>query len=164
MQAEDNKLNNSLSDIDEDILSIIDVDDENTGFVLDNISKKEIVDITDAKDDVVEYNPVDDMAFDVDFEYIRNNIKDVIKHGSVALERMILVAEQSEHPRAYEVVATLMKALVDANKDLISTHKQRDERSISSGGNVTNVQNNTVFVGSTKELSKIMRNKSIEED
>jgi hypothetical protein len=155
----------SLSDIDEDILSIIDVEDENMDFILEpNITKNEVIDITYDTKEVEEYDVLDDKSFDVDFEYIRNNIKDIITQGSVALERMILVAEQSQHPRAYEVVATLMKALVDANKDLLISHKQRDERTINSGGNVTNVQNNTVFVGSTKELSKIMRNKKNEEE
>lgn len=104
-------------------------------------------------------------AYELDFEYIRANLKDVIQNGSEALKSMIMVAKASNHPRAYEVVATLMNALVTSNKELLNSHKIKDERS---GGinKVTNVQNNTVFVGSTKEFSKMMREKAtnIEKD
>ena len=57
---------------------------------------------------------------DKDYEYARENFYNVIEKGTYALEEMLEVAKASEHPRAYEVVSTIMKTLVDANKDLVT--------------------------------------------
>ena len=59
----------------------------------------------------------DDQAAEKDYQYARENFYNVIEKGTHALEDMIEVARASEHPRAYEVVSTIMKTLVDANKD-----------------------------------------------
>ena len=86
-------------------------------------------------DDVVEGKviertvvPTDD-KMDKDYEYARSNFYNVIESGTEALEQMLDVAKASEHPRAYEVVSTIMKTLVDANKDLVkmSTDKLKVE-------------------------------------
>ena len=73
-------------------------------------------------DDVVEGKvvqrtevPTDD-KMNKDYEYARSNFYNVIESGTEALEQMLDVAKASEHPRAYEVVSTIMKTLVDANK------------------------------------------------
>jgi hypothetical protein len=102
-------------------------------------------------------------SFDKDFDFIRKNLKDVIASGTTALNRMILVANESQHPRAYEVVATLMKALADINKDLLDSHKKKYETNTLKGTtnntNTTNVQNNVIFSGSTSELAKLLKGK-----
>jgi hypothetical protein len=103
-------------------------------------------------------------SFDKDFDFIRKNLKDVIASGTTALNRMILVAHESQHPRSYEVVATLMKALSDINKDLLDSHKKKYETNMLKGtSNITNNQtNNTqniIFSGSTSELAKLLKNK-----
>lgn len=91
-----------------------------------------------------------------DVIHARRNIKDLIYRGSSSLEDLLDVAKASEHPRAYEVAANLIKTLVDANKELaelkfkedkISNEKFVDNRSI----------NNYTFVGSTSELLKLMK-------
>lgn len=97
-----------------------------------------------------------------DFEQARTNIKEIIDKGQNVLDDMIALAKASDHPRSYEVAATLIKTLVDTNKDLLELHKKRKElkgkqEQVSSA--TTNVQNNTVFVGSGVELLEMLKNK-----
>lgn len=91
-----------------------------------------------------------------DYKYARENFYNVIEKGTDALEQMLDVARASEHPRAYEVVSTLMKTLVDANKDLVelSDKKNHVPEEKNDSGNVTN---NNLFVGSTAELQKVLK-------
>lgn len=95
---------------------------------------------------------------DNDFTYARENFYNVIEKGTSALEDMLDVAKASEHPRAYEVVSTLMKTLVDANKDLVELGKKKAEADEKRDGPVsTQVTNNNMFVGSTAELQNLLR-------
>lgn len=94
-----------------------------------------------------------------DFTYARENFYNVIEKGTEALENMLDVARASEHPRAYEVVSTLMKTLVDANKDLV---KMGEERKKSKKADDTPeegkaVTNNNLFVGSTSDLQQMLK-------
>jgi hypothetical protein len=95
---------------------------------------------------------------DRDFQYARDNFYNVIENGTKALEEMMDLAKASEHPRAYEVVSTLMKTLVDANKDLVSmSEKKAEEQKAEEGGNSQQVTNNNLFVGSTAELQQMIK-------
>jgi ABC-type uncharacterized transport system substrate-binding protein len=116
-------------------------------------------------DDVVEGKIIErqeapvDQKVDKDYEYARANFYNVIESGTEALEQMLEVAKASEHPRAYEVVSTIMKTLVDANKDLVkmSTEKVKDESKGVATIDQNGVTNNNVFVGSTAELQKLVK-------
>ena len=92
---------------------------------------------------------------DIDYNYARENYYNLIERNQDAVEEMLEIAKQSEHPRAFEVVGQLIKSGLDANKELMSLHKTKKELSIekSSGVNV----NNAVFVGSTAELQKLLK-------
>ena len=94
---------------------------------------------------------------EVDYNYARENYYNLIERNQDAVEEMLEIAKQSEHPRAFEVVGQLIKSGLDANKELMSLHKTKKELSIekSSGVNV----NNAVFVGSTAELQKLLKAK-----
>ena len=94
---------------------------------------------------------------DIDYNYARENYYNLIERNHDAVEEMLEIAKQSEHPRAFEVVGQLIKSGLDANKELMSLHKTKKELSIekSSGVNV----NNAVFVGSTAELQKLLKAK-----
>jgi len=95
-----------------------------------------------------------------DFKYARENFYNIIETGTQALEQMLDVAKASEHPRAYEVVSTIMKTLVDANKDLVSmSEKKAKDQPKEENAQVTN---NNLFVGSTADLQKML--KDIRED
>jgi hypothetical protein len=95
---------------------------------------------------------------DTDYRYARENLYDIIENGSHALHELVEIAKSSEHPRAFEVVASLMKTLTDANKDLLEVQakvkKLKQEENIQSGpNNVTNA----LFVGSTTELQNMLK-------
>jgi hypothetical protein len=106
--------------------------------------------IVDAED----VAPQQDEESENDYKYARQNFYSVIENGTKALEDMLDVAKASEHPRAYEVVSTLMKTLIDANKDLVNLSEKRKEETEDSGS----VTNNNLFVGSTEQLQKMLKN------
>jgi len=95
-----------------------------------------------------------------DLEEARQNVKGVIETGDEALREMLEIAKQSEHPRAFEVVSTLMKTMLDANKDLadISTKKRFIKEEIAGPKEAaqTNVTNNNLIV-STADLLKMIK-------
>lgn len=97
---------------------------------------------------------------DNDYEYARQNIYQVIETGANALDNLAAVASQSQHPRAYEVLASMIKTLVEANKDLLNIRKTKMEIQRANEGPVeglggNKVQNN-LFVGSTADLQKFI--------
>ena len=95
---------------------------------------------------------------DIDYNYARENYYNLIERNQDAVEEMLEIAKQSEHPRAFEVVGQLIKSGLDANKELMGLHKTKKELSIEKGGHTTTV-NNAVFVGSTAELQKLLKGK-----
>jgi hypothetical protein len=101
--------------------------------------------------------PTDD-KMNKDYEYARSNFYNVIESGTEALEQMLEVAKASEHPRADVVVSTIMKTLVDANKDLVamSTKKVENEEKANPDSSKA-VTNNNLFVGSTNELQQLLK-------
>ena len=90
-----------------------------------------------------------------DYKYARTNFYNVIEKGTDALEQMLDVAKASEHPRAYEVVSTLIKTLIDANKDLVSLGETKRKESIPKDED-KKITNN-LFVGSTAELQQLLK-------
>ena len=96
-----------------------------------------------------------------DYQYVRQNLHDIIDKGSMSLDALLELAKASEHPRAFEVVGQLTKTLVDANKDLIEVQRKIKElkKDTVEKDNAKNVTNNNLFVGSTADLLKALRNK-----
>ena len=92
---------------------------------------------------------------DEDYEYIRNNLKDIIGKGSDALEGILELARDSDHPRAWEVVGQIMRQLAETNKDLIEL--QKDMKKIKDEEGAKKITQNAIFVGSTNELQKFLR-------
>ena len=112
-----------------------------------------------------EITPIEQAANE-DTEFARDNIKNLINKGSIALDNLLQVARESEHPRAYEVAATMIKNLSDSNKDLLDLQKKRKDLSPNNDSIVGNTKNmnidKAVFVGSTTELVKFLKNKQEE--
>ena len=100
----------------------------------------------------VDSNGKDD---DIDYNYARENYYNLIERNQDAVEEMLEIAKQSEHPRAFEVVGQLIKSGLDANKELMALHKTKKELSIEKGP--SQVTNQAVFVGSTAELQKLLK-------
>lgn len=125
---------------------------------LSEIFDVEPMEITEAPKQSTEIVVVNDKSsVEDDFAHARKNTKDLIKKADVALDNLLLVANQSEHPRAYEVAANLIKTLGDLNKDLLELQKKKkDLTGVKNEGGKT-VIDKAVFVGSTSELVKMIR-------
>jgi len=95
-----------------------------------------------------------------DIEMVRQNIASVIDIGKDAMYEMLEIAKQSEQPRAFEVVGTLMKTMLDANKDYadISSKKKYAKEEVNGPKEAaqTNVTNNNLIL-STADLLKMMK-------
>lgn len=93
-----------------------------------------------------------------DFQYTRANLYNIIETSSKALAHLAQIASQSQHPRAFEVLAALTKTIADANKELIKIHaeKQRLDNEDPSFKEPTTVTNN-LFVGTTAELDAMIK-------
>lgn len=95
-----------------------------------------------------------------DYDKSRGNLHDLLLKGQDALNYAIEVAKQSEHPRAFEVVGNLIKQLADVNQQLMDIHQQKQKLDTpgkaEASKQVTN--NNAIFVGSTSELAKMIKN------
>lgn len=105
---------------------------------------------------VIDQNP-NDVGIDEDYKFAKQNLKRIIDNGQMAMEELASIASVSESPRAFEVLSTLMKTMTEANKDLLNLRKQvKDLKGEEGTKNVTN--NNALFVGSTAELQKFLKN------
>jgi uncharacterized protein with von Willebrand factor type A (vWA) domain len=62
--------------------------------------------------------------FQKDYELVQSNLKDLIQNGNVALESALKVATESDSPRAFEVVAILLKTMADLNNNVLDVHKK----------------------------------------
>lgn len=113
---------------------------------------QELIEIPESKHQVEISDDVES-----DYEFARKNLYDVIGKGNQALDYLLELAKASEHPRAFEVVGQLTKTLVDANNNLLDIQKKVKELSReSSPQNVTNA----LFVGSTSDLQKLLKEKN----
>jgi hypothetical protein len=96
---------------------------------------------------------------DNDFEFARETLYDMICKGRDGVEEMLEVAKASEHPRAYEVLAKLIKDTADVSNQLLTLQKQKkdldkvDEPKALPQGTTTN----NVFVGSTSDLQRMLK-------
>jgi uncharacterized protein (DUF3084 family) len=96
---------------------------------------------------------------EADYETTRNNLRTLLTNGQTALTKALDVANQSEHPRAFEVVGNLMKQLADINQQLLDLHQQKQKLDApKDGGDKKVTNNNAIFVGSTADLNKLIKN------
>ena len=89
-----------------------------------------------------------------DFKYARENLYNIIERGSDALNGIVDLAQQSQHPRSFEVVADLVRTLSTANKDLLDLQKKMKDLQPEEKKN-QKVTNN-LFVGTTKDLTDLL--------
>lgn len=93
-----------------------------------------------------------------DYEYTRGNLYSLIEKGQEAINGILDLAQQTDAPRAYEVAGQLIKNVADATDKLLDLQKKlrdiEDSKGIKSPTNVTNA----LFVGSTAELAKLLKN------
>ena len=98
---------------------------------------------------------------DADYKYQRDNFYNLIEKGQNAIEGILNVAKESDHPRGYEVAGNLIKQVAEVTEklgDLQEKMKKLKEVPNSAPKNVTNA----LFVGSTAELQKMLKGKTNE--
>lgn len=116
-----------------------------------------IVEVEKVKEDL-DISPVESNDIKKDYEYTRANLYSLIEKGQEAINGIMELAGEGGSPRAYEVAGQLIKSVGDVTDKLIDLQKKlkdvEEENSIKTTNNVTN---NAVFVGSTSELSKLLK-------
>ena len=116
----------------------------------------EIVEVepTRKKPEIVRSKEVD---IEKDYEYSRANLYSLIEKGQEAINGIMEVAGEGGSPRAYEVAGQLIKSVADTTDKLIDLQKKLKDVEDESKKTTNNVTNNAVFVGSTSELQKMLK-------
>jgi hypothetical protein len=132
-------------------------------------SMTEIFDVTPTVIEKTEQLPVKiesqvtknlDGDLDNDYQESRQTLKDLVVKGNQAIDHLLAIASETEHPRAFEVVATLIKNTAEANEKLMVMQKTiRELKNIKKNDSGVNVDK-AIFVGSTSELSKLLKAKN----
>lgn len=92
-----------------------------------------------------------------DYDKVRSNLRDLMDVGKSALEGVITVAQEGDSPRAYEVVAQMIKTLSETNRELMDLHNRvKTIRKVDQSVTNTSTTNQSIYVGSTKELQDII--------
>ena len=99
-----------------------------------------------------------------DYEYTRGNLYSIIEKGQEAINGILELAQESEMPRAYEVAGQLIKNVADATDKLMDLQKKLKEVNEEEKTKAPSTVNNALFVGSTSELSKLLKAQSKKQD
>jgi len=92
-----------------------------------------------------------------DYEYTRGNLYSIIEKGQEAINGILELAQESEMPRAYEVAGQIIKSVADTTDKLMELQKKVKEVDEDKKQSPNTVTNNALFVGSTSELSKMLK-------
>lgn len=129
----------------EKIFDVTPIEEEKKPLV--PITSKSSTDEPDLKTDLVDA-----------YEQSKSNLQDLIDNGKDAMEELRQIASAGQHPRAFEVYATLLKNMVEANDRLLKMQKEMRDMDGKKNNTDTKI-NNALFVGSTAELSKFLKGK-----
>jgi len=148
-----------------DIEKVLDILPEDSEIKdLTEVEDGSIIEIQDEKD---EFSEEMQDSRRKDYKFARKNLKNAMEIGNEALEDLIEIAKSSQQPRAYEVIATLVKNVSDASDKLMDVNKKLHEIEIIAEPekNLKNMdklelnqQNNTYYVGSTADLQELINN------
>jgi hypothetical protein len=96
---------------------------------------------------------------ETDYNYIRNNLYTITERSIDALNSLVDIAQQSQHPRAYEVISLMVNTIASAQKDLMTIHKDKNKIESDSGKSESSeIVNNNLFIGNTAQLDEIIAN------
>ena len=93
-----------------------------------------------------------------DYDYTRGNLYSIIEKGQEAIDGILELAQESEMPRAYEVAGQLIKSVSDATDKLMDLQKKLKDVEEETQQKGPSTVNNALFVGSTAELQKLLKN------
>ena len=127
------------------------------------------IDITPEETEVIEQKKEDPKKKEdpeKDYEYTRGHLYDLIEKGQEAVQGALEVAQESGHPRAFEVAVNAMKQVSDMTDKLIDLQKKMKDLDAPVKGKGPTTVNNTMFVGSTADLQKMIKEmgKALPED
>ena len=125
-----------------------------------NIAPTEIVEADEVKPPVGIQKPDRLTKNDIekDYEYTRGNLYSIIEKGQEAINGILELAQDSEMPRAYEVAGQLIKSVSDATDKLMDLQKKLNDVEEETQQKGPSTVNNALFVGSTAELQKLLKN------
>ena len=132
-----------------------------------NITPTEVeVDQTEVKEPVGIQKPDRLTKGDIekDYEYTRGNLYSIIEKGQEAINGILELAQDSEMPRAYEVAGQLIKSVSDATDKLMDLQKKLKDVEEEKASKGPNTVNNSLFVGSTAELAKMLKSVNLEDN
>ena len=101
---------------------------------------------------------------ETDVNLVRETLKDLIGKSTEALEHLSVIAQETEHPRAFEVLSNMIKQTGDLTGELLDVQKKRKDITQGKDAMSNTTTNNAIFVGSTQELQKALRNTKKEID
>ena len=107
---------------------------------------------------IIVENEIEEDQIEADYEYQRKQFYNLVEKGSVAIDGILEIAKEGEHPRGYEVAGNLIKQVAEVTEklgDLQEKMKRLKEVPNTAPKNVTNA----LFVGSTAELQKLIKGK-----
>ena len=116
----------------------------------------DIVEVEKVKEDL-NIQPLKSEDIQKDYEYTRANLYSLIEKGQEAINGIMELAGEGGSPRAYEVAGQLIKSVGDVTDKLIDLQKKLKDVEDDAVKTTSNVTNNAVFVGSTSELSKLLK-------
>jgi hypothetical protein len=118
--------------------------------------QSDIVEVEKVKEEL-NITPIKSDDIQKDYEYTRANLYSLIEKGQEAINGIMELAGEGGSPRAYEVAGQLIKSVGDVTDKLIDLQKKLKDVEEESTKTTNNVTNNAVFVGSTSELSKLLK-------
>tara|TARA_Y100001937_G_scaffold58434_2_gene80128 strand:- start:645 stop:1124 length:480 start_codon:yes stop_codon:yes gene_type:complete len=131
----------------------------NNEIVPELVSPKPVISETESEKLQNELEPITDKEdVDNDYENARKNFYSLINKGNTAIDGILNLAKESEHPRSYEVAGQLIKVVGDTTQELLKLQKNLKELKKVDDKAPRNVTN-ALFVGSTSELQKLINGK-----
>ena len=108
--------------------------------------------------EVIKQVPASTDNVDTDYRYARENLYNLVERGTDAIGGILEIARESEHPRAFEVLSGMIKNISDVNDRLMDLNKKKKD--IDKKEEIKKIANttNNLFVGSTADLQKILKN------
>lgn len=118
------------------------------------------IEVEKTSENITEITPLNPQKSDdprKDYEYTRGQLYDLIEKGQEAVQGALEVAQESGHPRAFEVAVNAMKQVSDMTDKLIDLQKKMKDLDAPIKGSAPTTVNNTMFVGSTADLQKMIK-------
>jgi len=131
----------------------------------DNMEEIFDIDVSDSPAEIVSMEVEENQDASKDYEYTRGELYRLISQGQEAVQGALEVAQESGHPRAYEVAVNAMKQVSDMTDKLIDLQqKMKNLSKEESKKGPTSVTNNAIFLGSTADLQKMLKRGKVEEE